>query len=90
MYVDGKVVSQGTYQTPPEFQAETKLYVGSAFASGAPASPAQITGLRVVNRDAGAGEIGEQFHAGAPPARQIHHHSRRLFRGRRNPRTGPP
>ena len=69
LYVDGKVVSQGNYQTPPEFQAETKLYVGSAFASGAPASPAQITGLRVMNRDAGAGEIGEQFHAGAPPAR---------------------
>lgn len=69
LYVDGRMVSQGRYATPPEFQAETKLYVGSAFASGAPASPAQITGLRVLNRDAGAGEIGEQFHAGAPAAR---------------------
>lgn len=69
LYVDGKMVSQDRYQTPPEFQAETKLYVGSAFASGAPASAAQITGLRVLNRDAGAGEIGAQFHAGAPPAR---------------------
>jgi hypothetical protein len=67
LYVDGKMVSQDRYDTPPAFSAETKLYVGSAFANGAPASPAQITGLSVLNREAGSGEIIQKFQAGAPP-----------------------
>lgn len=69
LYVDGKLVSQGRYDAPPEFQEETKVYVGSAYASGAPASRASITGLQVLNRDAGAGEIGALFQAGGPRKR---------------------
>ncbi|MEO8603246.1 MAG: LamG-like jellyroll fold domain-containing protein [bacterium] len=66
LYVDGKMVSQNRFARLPEFQDETKLYVGSAFASGAPAARATIGQLLVLNRDSSAGEIGTQFHNGPP------------------------
>ena len=66
LYVDGQLVSQNSFAKPPEFQGETKLYVGSAYASGAPAARASISSLLVLNRDYSAGEIGAQFHNGPP------------------------
>lgn len=66
LYVDGVMVSQNQYEHPPSFQEETKLYVGSAFPSGAPAAQASIGSLKVFNRDWSPAEIVNQFRAGPP------------------------
>jgi hypothetical protein len=66
LYVDGQLVSQKGFSKAPEFQQETKLYVGSAFANGAVAAPASIGSLLVTNTSAGAGDVATVFHNGPP------------------------
>jgi len=66
LYVDGQLVSQKAFNRAPEFQPETKLYVGSAFPNGAAAAPASIGSLLVTNMNSSAGDVGSVFHNGPP------------------------
>jgi hypothetical protein len=69
LYVDGKQLSQSTYPLPPDFQDETKVYVGSNLPPGAPPAPGEMSGVKVLNRWTSAAEIARQFQTGQRPGR---------------------
>jgi len=66
LYVDGKLVSQERFPSPPDFQNETRVYVGSSFPSGASAAPGMMTQMTVLNRSASGPEVSRWYGAGAP------------------------
>jgi hypothetical protein len=69
LYVDGKLVSKGGYPDPPDFQEETKLYVGSKLKRNTPIAPGELSYLTVLNRSSSADEIGSSFESGPRPSR---------------------
>jgi hypothetical protein len=69
LYVDGKLVSKGGYPDPPDFQEETKLYVGSKFKRNTPIAPGELSHLTVLNRSSSPDEIGSSFESGPRPSR---------------------
>jgi hypothetical protein len=66
LYVDGKLVSENRFPIPPDFQNETKVYVGSSFPSGATAAPGEMAQMRVLNRGTSQVEVSRWYSGGAP------------------------
>jgi hypothetical protein len=66
LYIDGKLVSQNRFPIPPDFQNETKVYVGSSFPSGATAAPGEMAQMRLLNRGTSGVEVSHWYGAGAP------------------------
>jgi hypothetical protein len=61
LYVDGKLISQERFPNPPQFQPDTRLYVGSSPPGGAASAFGEISQLRVLNRSSSPDEVSRRF-----------------------------
>ena len=66
LYIDGGQVFVNTSTTPPNFQGETKLYVGSVTPDGSQPVTGNVTSLTVTNSFTPSENVGQLLKGGPP------------------------
>ncbi len=67
LYGDGKLISQESFPKPPDFQDETKVYIGTQNANGVPGANSEVSGVQILNRTLSTSEIQAQFNSNTKP-----------------------
>jgi hypothetical protein len=64
LYVDGKLIAEQSLTNLPDFQQETRVYVGTDAAANTAVAPAVVNRVKVLNRGVDPGEVAAAFRAG--------------------------